>query len=837
MTNSPYYDPKLLLLNHDLDKELIQQTLELFEFICGDSDFSVPEDKELKQMFVDALNKYKDSESISIDAIKERIAEQGYLYLTEVFDVTDENLRIMAAYLPMIQILKGTKPGLELIFTILNVGFEIKEWWEDPTNLEILSYILFVELINQPVSDSVIPRLKKFSREYVYPLLTSITLAVTYKLNKTPYIGAVAYSKTALTVWQEFLWLIWSGDGAPENLWTDQKPYQDPITHKSYWQGNKGEELEWDPKTGELTALNMWSSKNDDKDVRVWKFDDPDELPADSDLLEWWIEKICLFGKPEESWSTEDRSVEDPIFTYWSPDSASDVDGTLVRLTIIANPGTALVEINGELTYTATVKKGTNVTYRVYDPSGDYLSQSGVVTPLEDTTIKVDLVQMIAQNTLTLFVLPPDANVEMSTEPITDADTSNDENVVALDDSVEPKAVSKTFRKGTHVYWRVTANGYYEERGEAIMNLDIQKAVTLKKIPYYTFRINPTPANAIVKINAQTTNTVTVKEGSKITWSVSAAGHATQSGEEFLNADKSINVVLTKLPKFTIVPTPSNATVVINGSQRTSIEGSPGTQVIWSVSATGYTTQSGVTTIQNVDSALAVVLVGLNYTVTVTSNIAANISLKTDKNVIYQTANSITVPYGSTVSYVVDPTVDDWSASKSGSVVVTKNENIAVNFTPVKKTETLISQSATNSNKLSLSASLPKMYKNSKTDTWSRGKYLIKGPVVINASVSGSVSGSNSPVLTHTTVSLWYGTNPDGDPTSHKIFGYSPSSVNASSPRSKSGSGSLTLKEGEYLLYATGSTGGTTTASYSPPNPTYTAKVSVTVRAEKVYYE
>ena len=77
MTNSPYYDPKLLLLNHDLDKELIQQTLELFEFICGDSDFSVPEDKELKQMFIDALDKYKNSGSISIDAIKERIAEQN----------------------------------------------------------------------------------------------------------------------------------------------------------------------------------------------------------------------------------------------------------------------------------------------------------------------------------------------------------------------------------------------------------------------------------------------------------------------------------------------------------------------------------------------------------------------------------------------------------------------------------------------------------------------------------------------------------------------------------------------------------------------------------------
>ena len=375
MPNSPYYDPKLLLLEHDLDKELIQQTLELFEFICGDSDLSVPQDRDLQQMFVDVLDKYRDSETISIDSIKERIAEQGYLYLTEIFDVTDENLRILASYLPMIQILKGTKPGLELIFTILNVGFEIKEWWEDPTNLEILSYILFVELINQPVSTQLIPRLRKFSREYVYPLLANITYAITYKLNKTPHIGAVYYSRTALTVWQEFLWLIWSGDSAPENLWTDQIPYQDPITHKSYWQGSLGEELEWNPKTGELTSSNTWSSDTDENDIRVWKLN-AENFPTDGDLLEWWIEKINLFGKPEESWCTEDSSDENPIITYWSPDTETNIDGTLVKLTIIANPTSALVEINGELTNTANVKKGVEVSYRVYDPEGNFLSNS-----------------------------------------------------------------------------------------------------------------------------------------------------------------------------------------------------------------------------------------------------------------------------------------------------------------------------------------------------------------------------------------------------------------------------------------------------------------------------
>lgn len=543
MPNSPYYDPKLLLLEHDLDKELIQQTLELFEFICGDSDLSVPQDRDLQQMFVDVLDKYRDSETISIDSIKERIAEQGYLYLTEIFDVTDENLRILASYLPMIQILKGTKPGLELIFTILNVGFEIKEWWEDPTNLEILSYILFVELINQPVSTQLIPRLRKFSREYVYPLLANITYAITYKLNKTPHIGAVYYSRTALTVWQEFLWLIWSGDSAPENLWTDQIPYQDPITHKSYWQGSLGEELEWDPKTGELTSSNTWSSDTDENDIRVWKLN-AENFPTDGDLLEWWIEKINLFGKPEESWCTEDSSDENPIITYWSPDTETNIDGTLVKLTIIANPTSALVEINGELTNTANVKKGVEVSYRVYDPEGNFLSNSGKITPLQDTILSVSLTEMIPNCTFTLSVLPSDAKIELSTEPLPISNEEVVENAPETQNEDTPQISSITVKRGATLYWRVSKSNYYPQSGELVIEQDTEQSVTLQEIPWYTLTINPTPSNAIVKIDNQTVNTVTVKEGTKVTWNVSATNYVTQSGFEILESNVNLDINL-----------------------------------------------------------------------------------------------------------------------------------------------------------------------------------------------------------------------------------------------------------------------------------------------------
>lgn len=831
MTNSPYYDPKLLLLEHDLDKELIQQTLELFEFVCGDSDFSVPEDKELKQMFLDTINKYKDSESISIEAIKERIAEQGYLYITEIFNVTEERLRILASYLPLIQILKGTKPGLELIFTILNVGFEIKEWWEDPTNLEILSYILFVELINQPVSTSVVPRLKKFSREYVYPLLTQIVYAITYKLNKTPYIGAAYYSRTALTVWQEFLWLKWAGDSAPENLWTDQAPYQEPPSHKSYWQGQVSDELEWNPTDGPTEEVNTWSSIKDRDHYRIWKLAESD-MPEDGDLLEWWIEKINLFGKPEESWCTEDKNEEDPIITYWSPDTASDADGTLVKLTIVANPSYALVEINGELAFSANVKKGEPVSYRVYDPNGLYLAQSGTITPLQDMTYPVNLVEMVPEYTLTLQVLPSTAKVEIFENPLGDLEESVTEEP-PIDDVA--KIITYKARKNTKLYWRVSAQNYIAQQGELILSGNIEQAITLDKVQYCTFTINPSPENAIVKINLENTNSVTVKAGTKITWSVSADGYSSKSGELIIGTDQELDVSLEKLPIFTINPSPENAIVTINGEEKRSVAAPVGTSLVWSVSSEGYTSQSGVATMKDSDSVLDINLVALNYTITINSNINANISLISSGGAIGMTQNSITTPYGSTVTYTVDPTVDSWSESKSGSVVVTKNETINVNFTESTQDTSFCSVSSSNKNVAYIGASLSKIYTDSSSDTWVSGKYAAIGPCTVKVTVSGSVSGYRSPRIMGISAVAFYGTS-ETMMKSTTIASWIEDAVDSSSPTSKSTSGTLELAEGEKLFYLNANLTGTTTSSSMSAPAEYTTNIKLKGSYSRIIY-
>lgn len=115
--------------------------------------------------------------------------------------------------------------------------------------------------------------------------------------------------------------------------------------------------------------------------------------------------------------------------------------------------------------------------------------------------------------------------------------------------------------------------------------------------PYYTFTINPTPSNATVTINGVNTKTVTVEDGTTISWSVSASGYVSQSGSLTLTDDTTKTVTLVQNFTFTINPTPSNATVTINGATRKTITAAKGTAITWSVSASGYVTQSGSLTL------------------------------------------------------------------------------------------------------------------------------------------------------------------------------------------------------------------------------------------------
>ena len=165
---------------------------------------------------------------------------------------------------------------------------------------------------------------------------------------------------------------------------------------------------------------------------------------------------------------------------------------------------------------------------------------------------------------------------------------------------VETRSVS--VREGENVVWSVERRGYVSQNGTYTMgDEDYTETVTLVK-EQYTFSIVATPADATVTINGEVRSSITADYGTSITWEVSKEGYTTQSNTETLTGDTTRNITLTEVQyTFTIVPTPADATVMINGVQQSSVTVSDGTTLTWEVSKTGFKTQTGSYTIAGAD--------------------------------------------------------------------------------------------------------------------------------------------------------------------------------------------------------------------------------------------
>jgi hypothetical protein len=234
---------------------------------------------------------------------------------------------------------------------------------------------------------------------------------------------------------------------------------------------------------------------------------------------------------------------------------------------------------------------------------------------------------------------------------------------------------------GTNVTIRVSHSDYITYTGEHTVNTTESLNIPLET-KYKLFTINPVPIGATVSLVAdgftQIGNTITVEKGTIVNWTVSLAGYVTQSGADEIIADLTKEVVLVAdVVTLTIVPTPADATVVLEADGYTqegnSITVPSGTEVSWSVSATGYATQSEVLPLTS-DTTKNVELTKLNCTISINPNPSdATVVLTADGYT--QEGNSITVPYNTTITYEVSAT---GYITKSASVVANETKTIDV---------------------------------------------------------------------------------------------------------------------------------------------------------------
>lgn len=66
------------------------------------------------------------------------------------------------------------------------------------------------------------------------------------------------------------------------------------------------------------------------------------------------------------------------------------------------------------------------------------------------------------------------------------------------------------------------------------------------EVTKYTFAISPSPSSATVTINGQNTTSVMVNAGTVVSWSVTASGYISQSGSYQVNSNHVMTVALNK---------------------------------------------------------------------------------------------------------------------------------------------------------------------------------------------------------------------------------------------------------------------------------------------------
>lgn len=160
-----------------------------------------------------------------------------------------------------------------------------------------------------------------------------------------------------------------------------------------------------------------------------------------------------------------------------------------------------------------------------------------------------------------------------------------------------------TAKKGEAVSISVTADGYIPFSETVNIERTQTLKITLNKASYtppepdtVNFTINPIPSDSTVRINGVERKTVTVEAGTEVSWEVSKEGYITQDGTYVVNSDYTMEVVLEPSEpsevSLTINATPSEATVMLDEQERTSITVPPGTSVHIEVSAQGYDSYS-----------------------------------------------------------------------------------------------------------------------------------------------------------------------------------------------------------------------------------------------------
>lgn len=126
---------------------------------------------------VDVESKFTAPQILSEETIKQIIEEKGYAYIRDVMETLDNfEFNVLLSFISVINLLKGSRSGLELILRLLGFDSIVTEWWEaDPKGVPH-TYELTV-IINTSFVQDIFLTLEKvqiFAENYVFPTVSNV---------------------------------------------------------------------------------------------------------------------------------------------------------------------------------------------------------------------------------------------------------------------------------------------------------------------------------------------------------------------------------------------------------------------------------------------------------------------------------------------------------------------------------------------------------------------------------------------------------------------------------------------------------------------------------------
>jgi len=103
------------------------------------------------------------------DGLKEIMAELGFDYISDVVNLTKEELKTLVQHTFLLHYLKGTRTGLELALKLLGIEHTVEEWFEMDPPGDPYTFNLVIDMPLNQVPEQVLDKLRTFFRSYVFP--------------------------------------------------------------------------------------------------------------------------------------------------------------------------------------------------------------------------------------------------------------------------------------------------------------------------------------------------------------------------------------------------------------------------------------------------------------------------------------------------------------------------------------------------------------------------------------------------------------------------------------------------------------------------------------------